>query len=286
MASVSYHIIESGVNGWNMKRKIRGGKHVLVVRHNAGYFSCLSIRLLDIMIYFNTYKALPDEVDSTEQFLHYKSYPGQNLVPMYFLDKDSPQIEYTRPVVLTHAKEEPQYSDYRLIDFNDTLPFVERYFSPSNHVGGIVEHFEKAYGLDYNNLCAVFYRGNDKARETSIASYDAFIEKAREIKAKAPHIKFLVQPDETEFLEAFQAAFPNDTVHFAETPHMRRKDSAMFYELPLHERAEFGAKFFAAVICLSRCRHMIIHSGNCAFWSILYRGNMDNVHQILNGVWL
>ena len=60
----------------------------------------------------------------------------------------------------------------------------------------------------------------------------------------------------------------------------------MVFETPQAERAEYGAKFFAAVFCLSKCKHLITHSGNGSFWAVLYRGNTENVYQILNNKWL
>jgi hypothetical protein len=265
---------------YNKKMKI------LKTIHNAGFFSCCSIRLLDIMVYFNQNSGLPDMVDSTEQFGLYKGYSQQNLIPFYFMEKDDYAIPYSRIVEMTYAKEEPQFSDYKQICFTDTQPFIEKYFTPSFNVGDFAYMLGEKYELDYENVCAVFYRGNDKSRETTIASYNVFIDKAKEIKQHNPLVKFLVQPDETEFLIEFCKAFPNDTIWFTETPHMPKKDSCMFFELPQVDRAEYGAKYFGAVLVLAKCKHMIIHSGNGAFWSVLYRGNTNNVHQFLNNKWL
>ena len=47
----------------------------VTVTHNAGFFSCCSIRLHDIIMFFNTNKRLPDIVDSSTQFIWYKRYP-------------------------------------------------------------------------------------------------------------------------------------------------------------------------------------------------------------------
>ncbi len=258
---------------------------ILKTIHNAGFFSCCSIRLLDIMIYFNDNKGLPDIVESSEQFGHYKSYAMQNLIPFYFKENSELEIPYTGRREMTYAKEEPQFSDYKLIDFTNTNLYRDKYFTPSDHVGDLVGMYTDKYQIDYKNTCAVFYRGNDKNRETQIASHQDFIDKAKEIKLSNPNIRFLIQPDETEFLFAFKQEF-SDCFWFEETPHMMKKDSCMVFETPQEQRAEYGAKFFAAVLCISKCKHLITHSGNGSFWSVLYRGNMDNVYQILNKQWL
>jgi hypothetical protein len=259
---------------------------ILKTVHNAGFFSCCTIRLLDIISFFNQHKELPEAVDSSEQFAFYKAKPTDNLIPDLFNESDI-RFPYQRRVeVVKKFIIDPQFSDYKTINFRDTLPFVQKYFSPSGHVGGFVEMFEKKYSLDYNNLCAVFYRGNDKNRETAIAPYSEFIDKATEVKKANPKIKFLVQPDETEFLEAFTAAFPNEVIAFEETPHIKKQDSAVFFEMPHEKRPEFAVYFFAAVICLSRCKWLITHSGNCGLWVTLYRTHAMRMHQWFIDKWV
>lgn len=267
-------------------------KMILKTIHNAGFFSNCTIRLLDIINYFNQEKALPDEVESSEQFMHYKSYPGENLIPYYFdrnneLNQDL-KITYSIPINTPYLDDcmAFQFHPYKNINLESVIPFINKYFTPSQDVLGRCNAYKEKYGLDYNNLCAVFYRGNDKVTEMKVASYDYFIDKAKEVKSKYPTMKFLVQPDEREFLDAFIQVFPNDTIYFTETPMLNKQNSAMFFELPKNERPEYGAKFFAALLCLSKCHTVITHSGNCGLWLSLYRGNTNNLHQIFNDEWI
>lgn len=258
----------------------------LLIIHNAGFFSCNSIALMDILIYFNTNKGLPEVVDRSQQYGNYKSTAMDNLIPFYFRETHT-RIGYHGDVQITHEPADFQFTDYRKLCFKDLRPFIYKFFRPSNHVLDIVSHYEWKYQLDYENICAVFYRGNDKNRETTIAPYEEFIGKAAKVLESNPDIKFLVQPDESEFLEAFTNTFGAEhVICFDETPHMPKKDSAMFFELPQAERAEYGAKFFAAVVCISKCKHLVTHSGNGGLWAVIYRGNGNNVHQWLNDKWL
>lgn len=73
------------------------------------------------------------------------------------------------------------------------IPFIKRYFYPSEIVKNQVNNFEKKYNLDYENLCSVFYRGNDKVTECNIGSYEEYYLKCLEIKNNNPKIRFLVQ---------------------------------------------------------------------------------------------
>lgn len=283
----NYTIINSGVNlngDYNMDSPTE--KNILKVWHNAGFFSCCTIRLLDIIAYFNKNASLPDEVDSSEQFLHYKGYPGENMMPVYF-NQEAEQLELqcSYPVNIRMDCMAIQFDSYSNLDFKNIVPFVKKYFMPSINVLQYAAEFKLKYKLDYPNLCAVFYRGNDKATEMKIAPYGMFIEMAHKIKASNPNIRFLVQPDEKEFLDAFLAVFP-DSIYFTETPMLNKSNTSMFFEVPINERPAYGAKFFAAVLCLSQCSNVITHSGNGALWLSLYRGNSINVNQIFNNEWI
>jgi len=279
---IEYTIINSAVNMVDPKPE---HKTVLKTIHNAGFFSNCTIRLLDIVSFFNSNKKLPDEVDSSEQFLHYKSYPGENMIPVYFNEETNVVLQCEYPVNIRMDCMAIQFDSYRNIDFRNVLLFVKKYFEPSDIVKIILNDFEDKYKLDYPNLCSVFYRGNDKSREMEIAPYSLFIEKAKEVRSLNPDIKFLVQPDEVEFLEAFLIEFP-DSIYFTETPYISKSDTSVFFELPLYERGLYGARFFAAVLALSKCKHVITHSGNGALWLSLYRGNAENINQCFKNKWI
>lgn len=253
---------------------------ILKITHNAGFFSCFSKRLEAIIWFFNKNKRLPYLVDSQDQFSLFKSSPVQNLIPLFFKENEI-KIEYKQHLDFYN---DMQFLRYEQLDFSGLRPFIEKYFSPSQEVERVVSEYEKKYHIDYHNTCVVFYRGNDKFTETKVAGYETFLSKAREFKLNNPTIKFLVQTDEAEFLEIFLKEFPN-SLFFAETPVMSKKKSTIHDELPLDDRAEHGKTFFAAILALSKCRHIITHSGNGALWCVLYRGNMQNVQQYLNNSW-
>jgi len=45
---------------------------MIKIEDNAGFFSCCSIKLTEIVNFINSNKRLPDNVDSSEQFIWYK----------------------------------------------------------------------------------------------------------------------------------------------------------------------------------------------------------------------
>lgn len=281
---IQYTIINSALNHGDQPAP---DMTVLKSIHNAGFFSCSTIALMDAIHYYNENKGLPDQFDRTEQYMHYKAYAGQDLITYYFDQWSIGHVHapYEGAMPMPYDCMSIQFTPYRTLPIDDWMGITAKYFHPSDHIGNIAYNLKVKYNLDYDNTCAVFFRGNDKKREMSIAPYEAFIQKAREVKEANPNIRFLVQPDETEFLNAFLQEFPN-SVFFEETPHISKQDSAVFYELPRHERAEYGARFFAAVLCISKCSQIITHSGNCGLWACLYRGNANNVMQYFNGAWI
>jgi hypothetical protein len=255
-----YEIINAAVN---MSNQPQPEKSVLVVIHNSGFFSNCTIALMDIIGFVNKHGKLPDEVDRTVQFMLVKSSAAQNLIPHYFNESDE-SIDVSNMPKMQYDCMSIQFAPYSKLPFSDWLPIVNKYFTPSNHVGSILHTLTNEYKIDYANTVGVFFRGNDKNREMKVAPYSAFIDKAREVLARRPNVVFLVQPDETEY----------------------KKDSAIFYELPQSKRAEHGAVFFAALLAQSRCSEVITHSGNLGLWTALYRGNSNGIHQIFNGQWL
>lgn len=253
----------------------------LTIRHNAGFFSCATIRLIEIIKFFNQHKALPDVVDSSEQFAFYKKDPTEDIVPSFYSEARG-SIEHEKEIVVTNEPGEISFGDYSKIHFSEVTPFINKYFHPSVEVQSMVNDYWMKYAIDAENTCAIFYRGNDKQKECIVTPYQDFIDQAQKVLDENPNIKFLVQPDETEFLTAFKEAFPGRCVYFSETPHMRKKNSAIFFELPAEKKTQHGQYFLAAVLVMAQCKHVVMHSGNGAMWLALYRGGMEGVYQFMN----
>jgi hypothetical protein len=93
-----------------------------------------------------------------------------------------------------------QYNNFYQLDYSEITPFIIKYFSPSDKIKNVMVNIEKKYNIDYNNICVLFYRGNDKNRETQICDYIEYVYKAEEILLINPNVIFLIQSDETEFI--------------------------------------------------------------------------------------
>ena len=145
---------------------------------------------------------------------------------------------------------------------------------------------EQKYNLEYDNICVLFYRGNDKIKETKICDYHDYMEYANLIVNKNPNIKFLVQSDETEFIELMTKTYPNNSFYFKdEIRHINKCNSSV--DIVMRDKNDVFSKYYLAItIIMSKCEYIICGSGNCSIWIMLYRGNSKNVYQNLNKRWL
>ena len=256
---------------------------MLRVTHNAGFFSCCVIRLLEIVKYYNLNKKTPEIVDSSQQFQLYKSSNNIDLTPLFFRTKNDVTV-VGEDIPFTFSKDEAQFSDYRQLNFAGLQPFIDKYFTPTSSIERLIDILQDKYGLtgEYSKICGVYYRGNDKIVETNCPSYDEFITKAKSFKMEHPEVTFLLQTDELEFQQRFQQEFPG-TLTIAEIqpiPKVTNKNAVMVMN-PNH-RSEFACLFLAAINILSRCGYFLTTSSNCAMWVCLYRRHAEGVIQYLN----
>lgn len=110
--------------------------------HNAGFFSCCSVKLGDIVCFINSNQKLPDSVDSSQQFEWYKNDTNRDrdITFDYFEhynNIDVPIIDHPINYCQTY-----QFVHYDL-DYERITPLITKYFSPSIEVNEIINHIEK-----------------------------------------------------------------------------------------------------------------------------------------------
>ena len=252
----------------------------LTVRHvkDNGFFSTCSLILHNVVEYFNRYRKLPETIDSPDAFNWYR--PGT--MESYFIKDESKKISYRNLVLYEHFH---QYSDYMKLDYAGVKPFLQKYFTPSKEVQGLIEDLETKYSLDYQNTCVLFYRGNDKATETALPSYADYIKRAKAILQQRPQTRFLVQSDETEFIEAMSAELGEKAVWFKDE--IRHIPKAMTtVDKVCDDAFKFSKLYLAITIVMSKCPYIICGSGNCSIWIALFRGSAKGMQQFLKGSWI
>ena len=253
--------------------------------HNSGFFYCCSVKLNDLVQYINSNSKIPNYVDSSAQFNWYKKHDnGYDITYEYFEHYDNiKDITINYPINYYH---EHQYLNYSNLDYNNIIPIVKKYFSPSKNIINIVQSIENKYNLVYDNTCVLFYRGNDKNRETYICEYSDYTEYANMILKENPNILFLIQSDETNFIEFMSKKFPNNSFYFKdEIRHMQKCDNTVDIVMK-DNNYNFSKYYLAITIIMSKCKYIICGSGKCSIWIMLYRQNNNNVYQNLNGKWI
>lgn len=274
------------MSSWNpnaIQKKRPPPPTTLIITHNSGFFSCCSVRLDNIVKYFNQNRTLPVIVDSSAQFDWYKPPRSHkaSIVETYFTT-DLSGIPFRGPINYGHWF---QLIDYKKIEFKTIQPFITKYFSPSHEIQELLRQIEIKYSLDYSNLCVLFYRGNDKITETELSSYDDYLAKAKEIQEENPSIRFLLQSDETEFLEALSSHFPNSFYFKDEIRHIKKANTSVDKVFP-QDNYQFSKYFLAITLCMAKCKYVICGSGNCSIWIALYRGNTEGMYQHLHDKWI
>ena len=161
------------------------------------------------------------------------------------------------------------------------MPFIERYFTPSYQTKDIISHLENKYSIDYDNICVLFFRGNDKFTESSLPNYSEIYEDALNIYLENPDIKFLVQSDETDFIDFMTKFFPENSFYFKdEIRHIKRCKNTVDVVLK-SQNSEYSKYFLAIIMIMSKCKYIVCSSGNCSIWTMFFRGNVENVYQHL-----
>jgi hypothetical protein len=251
----------------------------LTTQHDGGFFSCCSVRLHYLIEYFNEYKGLPYSYVTKKYFLCNKTDPNEDLTFKYFkhYNQIPITIDYEEEI---HFKEWYQYIVYNKLDMNRLLPFVEKYFTPSDIILDIQKYIEKKYALDYENICVLFFRGNDKATEIELPTIDNYIENARLIlEERNPNIKFLIQSDETNFINQMKEEFPNNIIFEDEIRHMYKKNATVNNIADKEKNYIYSLYYYAITLIMSKCKYVICNSGNCSLWIMFYRQNTNNIVQ-------
>lgn len=258
----------------------------IVVEHNSGFFSCCSVKFAIIVQYINMYKKLPLKVDSSLQFEWYKLDKTKDITYDYFEKYENrPNIMFSPNINIAYYVG-TQYIDYSLVQYDYLVPLLHKYFYPSTDIHTIIRHIEQEYTMDYANICVLFYRGNDKNTETLICGYGEYIEYAEKVLKENPNIKFLIQSDETEFIEQMTALYPTNSFYFKNKIRHISKSNTSVDMVFKHQNYEFSKYYLAITVIMSQCEYIICGSGNCSLWIMLYRGHCKNVYQSLDRKWI
>jgi hypothetical protein len=153
---------------------------------------------------------------------------------------------------------------------------VQKYFQPSAEIQSLIENIKQKYNIDYENTCVLFLRGNDKCTECSIPEYDFYKTAGKSIIEKHSGIRFMIQSDETNFIEEMHRDFAHSFYCNDEIRHISKSTTTVDIVYK-HLNYEFSKKFLAIIFIMSKCKYVVCNYGNCSIWIALFRGHIENV---------
>ena len=84
----------------------------VISTHNAGFFSCCSVKLFNIVNFVNKNKRLPNSVNSSKQFRRYKNYKNKDITFDYFEHYENVQdVNIIHPIKYHHEHQFINYSN-------------------------------------------------------------------------------------------------------------------------------------------------------------------------------
>jgi len=255
---------------------------VVVVTHNAGFFSCCNVKLCEIKNYLNENRKLPDSVDSSAQFKLYKKNPEEDITFDFFEKCDDRiQIHYHGYIYFTRYYQLHPYSD---VPYDRLIPFIKKYFTPSVKITELCNQFVSKYQIDTENCIGIYYRGTDKYIETKLDSFDSFYDAIHKIK-NHENLQLLIQTDSATFLDYMKKKFINRHIIVMDEISTSYSNQGIHYENSPEKNYEEIKCLFASFLIISKCKYMVFGSSNSSLWMTFYRGNIKNTLQNLNGAW-
>lgn len=261
---------------------------MITITHSYGFFSCCSVRLFYILDYFINNKYLPEKVDSSQQFHMYKNNTDKDITFDFFKNYDdiSIDIEYEKSIFI--EMNNFQFDEYKSIEYEYILPFVIKYFTPSDNIINIYNYMMNSYKINPDNCIAIYYRGTDKKNETTLDSYIEYYNKLNQILTEInnDNIQILIQTDESQFLDFMKDKCSNNNIVIISENSTSYNSTGIHNEKSSSENYLDIQNLLATFLIISKCKYIICSSCNSSVWITYYRENADNVFQNLNKSWV
>jgi len=253
--------------------------NILEIKHRGyhGFFSYCSVSLEQIIKYYNNNNELPDIVDMSKIFTFFKQDENIDISYIFFNKTNKINLNISDKINIIH-----QFENYNNINFNHILPIINNYFSLTDEINNIVLTIENKYNIDYENICCIFYRGNDKSLETIIPTYETVYAKINELFPNKDNINFLLQSDESEFFDFFIDKLDNYFILQDEIKHIPKRKTSINHVTDYQTKLILIKNFLAIVKIMSKCKYIICNAGNISVWITYFRGNTTNMHIFLN----
>ncbi len=239
--------------------------------YNSGFFSMCSIAFRVISKYY------PDvrKVVAKHSFYDFKDSPFLDIWPLLF---SPPSANSNVALGGELGTKYFHHSKYDQMNFSESTKVIQMYFELSNTCKAKANFFLKKYEIDFNKIITVCYRGTDKHIEISPTSINSYISHIDAFLSRDPTLRIFIQTDQKQVRDAFIERYPNNSFFIEEMP-VTTSDVVM-HKLIKENKELFAINLLAVTWIMSKSRFLITHTGNVAYWSILFRGNCEGVIQL------
>jgi|TARA_B100000085_G_scaffold101894_1_gene92752 hypothetical protein len=253
--------------------------NILQCMWNCGFYSNETQTFLSLLILLCNHNIIPDKISFDYGFKRFK--PADRYKDIY---PDFHRIDSSVPVTIGKKITLPDENQkqFDLYDWDLYNQIVKRFFSPSDIVSSRKTTLLKKYfnDLDLKNVISVLYRGTDKGTEVRLASPEDYLKVVNELLKVTGAKKVLIQTDDGKVRDFFKSELGEKMISFQETQVSYTNLSVLdTIESKNGDPKDHQLWFDAALRIVSECGYLVNHTGNCALWANLYRGNTKNVFQ-------
>lgn len=254
--------------------------------HDSGFFSNLNLIFFQIVDFLILHNEHPTEINCLKTFTWYKKIQTDKLFYQFFNKNtntsfDIEKLKLSLPKI-NNIGGDIQFEEYKYLNLSSFYEIIDIYFKPSNNVLRIKDDLLNKYNINLENTCALFLRGNDKATECHIPEYSDYIKVAKEILKTNSNIRFLIQSDETEFINTMKNEFKNNVIFYDEIRHIPKntKKTVDNHGKTPDNNLKYIYYFYAIVLIMSECNYVVCNTGNIPFWIALCRKHVNNFIQL------
>jgi hypothetical protein len=264
----------------------------MIVAHNSGFFSCYTVILYEILKYFNNHEnSLPDSLDTSRTFGLYKYDENIDVTNIFFERDDTINIDIgKKPVTNSACMDGFQKYNYKNLHYTELIPFIQKYFTPSEKIINIRDKLILKYNINFDNCIALYYRGTDKYTETAIDSFDSYYNKLNDVISNDKELQIIIQTDSAQFLDFMKTKQPHLNIIIINENDVSYTNNGIHNEKSHSENFADIHYFLSTILILAKCKHVICSSSNISvvmmFYRYIYRNNVENIHQNYNLKWL
>jgi len=278
----------------------------LLIDHDAGFFSCCSVSLFEIIKFIKYSNCEPASVNFSKTFDMYKpSYPkgiisnkptegkpgfpkalsaylrlkirtDEDLYPELFNYDNTVELNINKIKSINFSRG-PKFT-YTDENLKDLLGCVQKWFRPSNEVLKIKAYLIEKYKINPEETIFCYYRGTDKYIEQNYIPAKSFSSVCTRTQTQLNIRRSLIQTDQEQIFKFLQNSTQNP-FRIKENSMIAGKEGCHF--LLENNRLLDLKYFFASILIGASCKAVVCNTSNVSRWIHLYRMNSDNFHQIL-----